>query len=133
MVGYARVNGPECEVCATGKFKDDYTNVHCSPYQACGSGEQVMHACWSEHDIVCGPCMAFISTLGLERKEEGLYNCNVGFELVGGACAQCAAGTFMGNTNNLCRASPARASRLPRRRGPRRVAPANPTVQAKLC
>ena len=106
VVGYARVNGPECEVCATGKFKDDYTNVHCSPYQACGSGEQVMHACWSEHDIVCGPCMAFISTLGLERKEEGLYNCNVGFELVGGACAQCAAGTFMGNTNDLLSCEP---------------------------
>ena len=100
------MNGPECEVCATGKFKDDYTNVHCLPGQACGSGEQVMHACWSGHDIVWSPCMAFSSTLGLERTEEGLCNCNVWFELVGGACAQCANGTFKGNTNNLLPCEP---------------------------
>jgi len=100
VVGYARVDGPECEVCAAGKFKQDYTEVHCAQCQVCASGEQVLHACSPEHSIVCGTCMASSSTLGLERTEEGLCNCDVGFELVGGACAQCVAGSFKDNTNN---------------------------------
>ena len=106
VVGYARVDSPECELCASGKFKDDYANVHCSPRQACGSGEQVLHACNREHGIMCGPCMTSSSTLGLEKIEEGLCNCDVGFELVGGACAQCVASRFKGSTNNLLPCEP---------------------------
>jgi len=58
VVGFTRrgATESECEVCVTGKYKEDFHHTDCSECQLCQVDEEVTRECNSSHLIACAPC-----------------------------------------------------------------------------